>query len=100
MTSTTGRTPATDPAWPGIRHVTLTPAEPGTWQVSTGSAPVGTWQRTEEGARLSDLAGEVMAVVTAFRGTSVAAVAGLGAHGQQWSDLAHKILAGLCDIRA
>jgi hypothetical protein len=73
----------------------------GTWQVVSDGQAVGTWQRTEHGAVLDDPGGTRLATITAVGGGSpCAVVAGEGAQAGRWSDLAHKILAGYCEIAA
>lgn len=71
----------------------------GSWDVTAFGMPVGRWRRTEHGAVLDDTSGERVVVVTAI-GEGTAAVAGCGAHAGAWSDLAHKVLGGKCEIRS
>lgn len=68
----------------------------GQWQVTSDGAPIGTWHRTENGAALDDTAGERVVVVTNVGASAI--VAGCGAERGQWSDIAHKVLAGQCEI--
>jgi hypothetical protein len=73
------------------------PGRDGLWDVQSAGRPVGTWQRTEHGARVSDLAGEVMASADAL-GAGTAVVASCGRDRGYWSDLVHAVLAGRCEI--
>ena len=81
--------------------ITLTPV-PGTdnaaWHVSQDGATLGIWQRTDSGATLSDSTGREMVTITAV-GDGTAIVATWGSNGgNQWSDIAHKILAGAAGV--
>ena len=71
----------------------------GAWNVGEDGRELGTWQRTPEGATFSDSAGERLATIAVLGGGSPCAiVAGEGRDGHLWSDIAHKILAGFCEI--
>jgi hypothetical protein len=80
--------------------ITLT-AVPGTdsaaWHVSQDGSIVGIWQRTDSGATFSDRAGHRLVTVTTVSG-GTAIVASEGADRGRWSDIAHSILAGSCEI--
>ena len=80
--------------------LTAVPGSEGAWNVSEDGRELGTWQRTEHGATFSDTAGARLATIEALGGGSpCAAVAGEGREAGRWADVAHKVLAGQCEIR-
>ena len=80
--------------------LTAVPGSDDAWDVSRDGRALGTWRRTDDGATLSDFTGGRLATITAVGGGSPCAiVAGEGHDARQWSDVAHKILAGFCEIR-
>lgn len=80
-------------------RLTAVPGADGAWQVSDSEGTLGTWQRTDDGATFSDSEGGRLATITAVGGGSpCAVVAAEGCDADRWSLIAHKILAGSCEI--